>query len=341
MFQAFDNNIDNIFIQVRSRGDALYNSNIVKINSNVEKGFDPLEYSLMLGNLLNIKIHAWINTYLIWSAPYPPDDKSHIYYSNPEWFESNLNGISDHNLIIEGEIADEGLYLSPNHPSVNKYIFKVVKELIENYPTIHGIHFDYIRFQDNNYGFNKIGVYQFEKIFKFNPKDIINNYQNKNSNEFIIDSLYSLWINYSCSNITDLLKSINQYLILIDSDIMISAAVKTNPIEAKNRWYQDWNKWIRDDLLDFVIPMNYTTDNSTFIDNLRKIKSIIPFNDKIIIGIALHNQNESGIAQKIIFSKYCGYTRICLFSYNSIRNNSIDLSLIKYEYLKNKYMIED
>ena len=56
MFQAFDNNIDNIFIQVRSRGDALYNSNIVKINSNVEKGFDPLEYSLMLGNLLNIKM---------------------------------------------------------------------------------------------------------------------------------------------------------------------------------------------------------------------------------------------------------------------------------------------
>ena len=41
------------------------------------------------------------------------------------------------------------------------------------------INFDYIRFQDNNYGFNKIGVYQFEKFFKFNPKDIINNYQNK------------------------------------------------------------------------------------------------------------------------------------------------------------------
>ena len=87
--------------------------------------------------------------------------------------------------------------------------------------------------------------------------------------------------------------------------------------------------------------MNYTTDNSTFIDNLRKIKSIIPFNDKIIIGIALHNQNESRVAEKIILSKYSGYSKICLFSYNSIRNNSIDLGLIKYEYLKNKYMIED
>ena len=95
MFQAFDDNVNNIFIQVRSRGDALYNSDIVQINSNIKKSFDPLEYSLMLGNLLDIKVHAWINTYLIWSAPFPPDDKSHIYYSNPEWFESDLDGIVD------------------------------------------------------------------------------------------------------------------------------------------------------------------------------------------------------------------------------------------------------
>ena len=59
-----------------------------------------------------------------------------------------------------------------------------------------------------------MGVDQFENSFKFNPKDIINNYHNINSNESLVDSLYSLWINYSCSNITDLLKSINQHLIL-------------------------------------------------------------------------------------------------------------------------------
>ena len=54
MFDAFDNNIKNIFIQVRSRGDALYKSKIVNINNNVEENFDPLEYTLSLGNLLNI-----------------------------------------------------------------------------------------------------------------------------------------------------------------------------------------------------------------------------------------------------------------------------------------------
>ena len=68
----------------------------------------------MLGNLLNIKVHAWINTYLIWSAPKPPDDKSHIYYSNPEWLEKGKNETLDIGLIIKGEIKGEGLFLSPN-----------------------------------------------------------------------------------------------------------------------------------------------------------------------------------------------------------------------------------
>jgi len=295
----------------------------------------------MLGNLLNIKVHAWINTYLIWSAPKPPDDKSHIYYSNPEWLEKDKNETLDIGLIIKGEIKGEGLFLSPNHPSVNMYILKVIKELVKNYPKIHGIHFDYIRFQDNNYGFNKIGLVNFEEKFKFDPKDIIKNYYNENSNIISADSLYNLWINYSCGNITNLLIAVKQHLILINSDIIISAAVKPNPIEAKNRWYQDWNKWIRDDILDFAIPMNYTTDNSIFITNLKKIKSITSSNDKIIIGIALYNQDENKIAQKIILSKYSGYNKICLFSYNSIRNKSINFGRIKYEYLTNKYMTED
>ena len=340
IFQAFENNISNIFIQVRSRGDALYKSEIVKTNNNIESNFDPLEYSLMLSELLNIKVHAWINTYLIWSSPSPPDDNSHIYYLESEWFEKRQGGISDVDLINKKEMIGEGLYLSPNHPEVNKYIYKVVKELIENYPNIHGIHFDYIRFQNNNYGFNEVGVNLFKEKFKFDPNIIINNYNDIGLDKFEADSLYNLWNDYSCNNITNLLRSVKEYLISTNSDILVSAAVKPNPIEAKNRWHQDWIYWIKNDLLDFAIPMNYMSNNSTFINNLRKINSKVEA-DKIIVGIPLYNQDENMIAKKIILSKYSGYSKICLFSYNSMNNNNINLDLIKYEYLNNKYMIED
>ena len=53
------------------------------------------------------------------------------------------------------------------------------------------------------------------------------------------------------------------------------------------------------------------------------------------------NQPIPMIAKKIILSKYSGYSKICLFSYNSIRNNNFDLASLKYEYLNNKFLIED
>ena len=48
----------------------------------------------------------------------------------------------------------EGIYLSPLHPEVNQYLYSIIKEILDNYK-VDGIHFDYIRYQDDIYGYNK------------------------------------------------------------------------------------------------------------------------------------------------------------------------------------------
>ena len=80
-------NVKNIFVQIRSRGDALYNSSLIKYNHNIEDNLDPLDYIITLGEIFNIKIHAWINTYLVWSENSPPSDTNHLYFTQPDWFE--------------------------------------------------------------------------------------------------------------------------------------------------------------------------------------------------------------------------------------------------------------
>ena len=332
-FEAFENNIENVFLQVRSRGDALYKSDIVTLNQNIEKDFDPLEYSLMLADLLNIKVHVWINTYLIWSAESPPSDDNHIYFLNYEWIDRPIN--------LDNNLSKDRIFISPNHPEVNQYIEKVIKELISNYPTINGLHFDYIRTQNNNYGFNDIGMKLFQDKYSFNPSNIFSNYKKLGLTTFEKDSLSNIWNIYNQENITELLNNIKLYINSFHPNILISAAVKPNPREAKNKWSQDWISWINQDILDFVIPMNYGIDSHLFIDNLRRIKEEILNIDKVIMGIAIYNQDEAAIAQKIILSKYSGFNNICLFSYNLLRGDKIDLNLVKYEYLNNKFIIED
>ena len=56
----------------------------------------------------------------------------------------------------------EGLYLSPNHPKVNSYLVKVFRELAENYE-IDGLHLDYIRYQDAEYGQNPQAIEYYKK----------------------------------------------------------------------------------------------------------------------------------------------------------------------------------
>ena len=331
IFYAFENNIKDIYLQVRSRDDALYKSKLVTFNHNVDENLDPLEYALILGDLLNIEIHAWINTYLIWTSPDLPLDEEHILFKYPKWID---NTYQNNNL-------DNSVYLSPSHPKVNLHLYDIVKELINEYPMLAGIHFDYIRHKDNNYGFNDEAISEFQKQHFFNPKHVIENYTELGLNKVETDSLMNLWSTFNQENITKLLKHIRNFINSTNSKILLSAAVKPNPFEAKNRWSQDWVKWINDGILDFIIPMNYTIDEEIFIDNIRKISSQINNKNKILMGIAIYNQSISMISKKIILSKYSGYSKICLFSYSTITNNDFELASLKYEYLNNKYLIED
>jgi len=331
IFYAFENNIKDIFLQVRSRDDALYKSKLVTFNQNVDENLDPLEYALILGDLLNIEIHAWINTYLVWTSPKPPFDKEHILFKYPEWIDNTSQNTK----------LDNSIYLSPSHPEVNVYLFDIIEELIKKYPNLAGIHFDYIRHNDKNHGFNDEAISQFQKEYFFNPKLVIQNYTELGLSKVETDSLINLWSTFNQENITTLLKDIKNFINSTNSNILLSAAVKPNPLEAKNRWSQDWVKWINDGILDFIIPMNYTIDEKIFIDNIKKISTQINNKDKVLMGIAIYNQSIPMISRKIILSKYSGYSKICLFSYSTIINDDFDLASLKYEYLNNKYLIED
>ena len=74
---AKTNGFNHIFAQVRGRGDAYYNSSLVPKSHLVDADFDPLEYLINSNKSNNIKIHAWINIYYLWSSQLLPKQKNH------------------------------------------------------------------------------------------------------------------------------------------------------------------------------------------------------------------------------------------------------------------------
>ncbi len=139
--------IKNIYLQIRGRGYAYYNSQIEPKSPDVAPDFDPLQYFLSKIEPYDIHTHAWINTYLLWTAPNAPAQSEHLFFKHPEWFEKTINPSK-----IE---TQKYIYLSPHLNDVNIYLIKLIDELISNYE-LDGIHLDYVRYNNNFFHFHNL-----------------------------------------------------------------------------------------------------------------------------------------------------------------------------------------
>ena len=317
---AYQSGYDIVFVQVRGRGYAFYDSNIVPKNPKIDPGFDPLEYALKLGNSLGIEVHAWLNTYIIWSSKYEPENLEHLFHTHKEWTEADRNLKMDSQIKLSEPKSPqwEGIYLSPLHPEVNPYLLSVYSEIINEY-NVDGIHLDYIRYQDIMYGWNPYGMEEFERIHGFSPRDITRGIIPPE----ILDSIQGAWTRFRQDAVSQLVKDTYHAIQKSRKRISLSAAVKPNLVEARNRWNQDWGRWIEDGYIDFVVPMNYYSEIRHFNDSVQIMKSNLHVDDlnRVIMGVATHNQDAQSAADKILLSRLNGFKGVSVFSYDSHKNN--------------------
>ena len=81
------------------------------------------------------------------------------------------------------------------------------KEEVINKYEIDGLHLDYVRFQDDTYGYNNKGIEEFKKRHNFNPLDIERNIISTvyGWEQSEIDSMKTLWNNFKIENINSVL----------------------------------------------------------------------------------------------------------------------------------------
>ena len=308
---ANKNGFNHIFAQVRGRGDAYYNSEIVPKSHLVKTDFDPLNHLIKSNINNNIKIHAWINIYYLWSSKRSPTQKDHLILNKPDWLDRSKNDDyikekiylrNKNQLNIDGE----GFYLAPTNPMVNSYLISVVDELSKKYK-LDGIHYDYIRFHNLRYGYNEIGLKEFDR---------------KNVNNLNISSEI-LFSEFKRNSITEFVKKANENIKSNSNKIIISAAVKPNIYEAKLLFFQEWDLWLSAGYIDWAVPMNYMVKNNDFVQNMYMIKDNLPekYHDKIVVGVSTYNQNAILAGRKIRRLRKMNFNNISIFSYTEFVKN--------------------
>ena len=323
---AYQSGYNIVFIQVRGRGYAFYNSDIVPKHPKIATEFDPLDYAVTLGHALGIEVHAWMNSYILWSSKTPPENPEHLYHTQKGWTEANIHGKMDSQIKLSEPQSPqwEGVYLSPTHPEVNPYLLSVYSEIINSY-NIDGIHLDYIRFQDEVYGYNKSGMAVFENIYDINPRDIVRGIISPRfgwSQEFV-DSMYVAWDKFRRDAVTELVRNIYHEVHKPGHNIKLSAAVKPHIIDAKYRWYQEWDKWVQKGIIDFVVPMNYFKEIRDFNNSVQIMKSNLAQDEleMVVIGVSTYNQDAQSAADKILLARLNGFKGVSIFSWDSHKNN--------------------
>lgn len=302
------NGFNNLLVQVRGRGDAYYRSQLVpRSELLLDPDFDPLEYVLKIAHKRGMKVHAWVNVYFIWAADNRPRALHHVYNSKPHWLDSNGNDVED---VLKNDNISERYFLAPHHPEVNPHLLAVFRELTALYE-IDGLHLDYIRFNDAEYG-NNVDAKAFFYQNKYALKEKI--FEDDNN---------AAWNDYRRVFITKLVKDTKNMLKEVRPDCILSAAVKPNLLLAQNRYFQEWNVWLSAGYLDWVLPMNYTPDIREFAENIDLMYDILPskYRDRIMMGIALYNQDELSAIDKIKYTEITRFKGISFFSYNVFTEN--------------------
>lgn len=334
--RAKTNGFTDLIVQVRGRGDAYYNSRIEPRADELfdqPAEFDPLALTLDEAHRIGIRVHAWINIYVVANIEELPQSKEHLIYQHPDWLMVPRE-IAKEMFAVDPKSPDylkrlveftrnnrtelEGLYTSPAHPSVKENLIKIWLDVAERY-AVDGLHFDYVRYPNTNFDYSRTALESFRSEVE---RTLSEETRAELAGQFALDPLaYAVnfpdqFADFQRRQVTDLVERVYKGVKAVKPHAIISAAVFANDADAARSKFQDWRQWMRLGWLDVACPMAYTTDTEAFrrqINNAVKLAS----GKQIWAGIGGYKQSADSSIEKIKVSRELGAQGFALFSYDS------------------------
>jgi uncharacterized lipoprotein YddW (UPF0748 family) len=223
-----------VFPNMLWSGVAYYPSSVVPVAKVVAEKGDQLKILLDAAHAKGIQVHVWKVCFQMgWMA----DPAVAVPYR----FAGRMMVDKD---------GKQGEWLCPSNAANRKYELDAIRELVSKYP-IDGFQLDYIRYPGDEWCFCPTCRANFEEGLGVRldgwPKPVLEG-----------GKYAAQYADWRRGVITSFVLTVRQMMKDVRPEAKLSAAVFSLPASCRNSVFQDWGRWIKDGLVDFVCPMNYT-----------------------------------------------------------------------------------
>ena len=221
-------------------GAAFYESKVLPVASQVAQRGDQIRQCLAACRKYGLQVHVWkVNWNLGTAAP-------------KEFGESMRR---EHRLQASANGKEEP-WLCPSHPANQQLEIEAMVEVVRNYD-VDGVHFDYIRYPDNDHCFCAGCKERFQRLcgatLQHWPGDVLAD-----------GPLRQQWLDWRRANITAVVKAVADQARALRPKIKISAAVFRNWNTDRDSVGQDWKAVVRQGIPRFCLPDGLHPDQQSF-----------------------------------------------------------------------------
>jgi len=295
-------NMNTIIYQIRPLNDAFYYSNINPISrflmnsEGQDPGWDPLEYMVDLCHSNGIELHAWLNPYRASLDVLPSTGDYQTQMNNYLNTLDNKNFAKQNpNLLVRG---GQRILLNPAKEEVRQHIYDTIEEITRNYD-VDAIHFD---------------DYFYNSVLHSEDDNLYNEWKNMSTlNTLSKGDWRREQVNILVKGIHDLLKRLNNELGRYTQfgispaggwapDISECSAsaygmvggmkglVSCYSYSSYHDLFADTKKWVEEEWLDYILPQNYGTIETSNNVPITKWWADLGknYNVKVYIGLAAY-----------------------------------------------------
>jgi uncharacterized lipoprotein YddW (UPF0748 family) len=245
-----DNGFNAIVVNAMRAGIADYQSELLPVRDRVATEGDQIALAVAAGKKYGVEIHIWKVNWNLGGAPEEFVDRMRA--------EGRLQKTRD---------GRETRWLCPSDPRNFELERDSMLEVARNYD-VDGIHFDYIRYQDQDNCYCDGCRQRFEegagmKVADW-PKDVLEG-----------GPQYAAYQEFRRAQITRLVKAVSEEAHRIKPWIKVSAAVFSDWPQCREDVGQDWGAWVKAGYLDFVCPMDYTDSEAEFRTRVQVQRDVV------------------------------------------------------------------